>query len=118
MLFRKKKETSGKTDNSRKYPRARFYQNTYCMTADSEKQDTFSCLFHNISEGGVCFETDSQLPPEANRVKVLYKLGRSFRDDIVAVRHTNRVLNTWRYGCEFTDTDTGRSGLISQVVDG
>ncbi len=117
MIFKKKKKNEAeKTGNSRKFPRARFYQNTYCMMTNSQELETFPCLFHNISEGGICFETDNQLPPEENTVKVLYKLGKKFRDDMVAVRHYERILNTWRYGCEFLSSDEGRSGLINEVI--
>lgn len=114
MFFKSRKKKDSDLEK-RVDQRASFFQSSYFLPVNQGgAADTFECWFSNISEGGLAFETRAEKLHEGDEIKVLYKLGTQLRNDNLKIQFASRVLDKYRYGCAFMESDENRKLMINQ----
>ena len=111
-MFKKKKK------ENRNFARADFYQASYFKVEDEGKDAPINeCWFNNISLGGVAIEADKNRLEKDKKIKVLYKIGTIYRNDLLSIRFGRKLMSRFRFGCQFVDEDDARDNLIKKYIE-
>jgi hypothetical protein len=113
MFFGKKAETA-KAEN-RIHGRVDLFLPTYCtLYNDTKKSSLYECWINNISVGGLALKIkDRDIKDfDCDRVNVIYRVGTHQRNDRLYIRHMDKVLMDWKFGCQFIDDDHKRGHVI------
>ena len=117
MIFRRDKKGREPVQR-RQFERIDFIQASYFTEADSGSgENAHDCWFNNISVGGMSFDIREESLREGDVIIVLYKLGTKIMRDRVLVQYARRVLNNWRCGCTFLDSDGKRDDFIIDYIE-
>ena len=87
---------SGKQEQ-RLHERIQVYQSTFFRA--SEPQVLHDCLIHDLSEGGILFETKEALAP-LDRIMVAIRYGKKICNEEVEIVRATRLISL-RYGARF-----------------
>ena len=87
---------SGKQEQ-RLHERIQVYQSTFFRSSDP--QALHDCLIHDLSEGGILFETKETLAP-LERIMVAIRYGKKICNEEVEIVRSTRLISL-RYGARF-----------------